>query len=149
MIICAREIRVGPASRLARAAWGEDEGYVTKHDTSSMRDGMTPCCLKGGLGPIIPPFHHSTLARRAMALNIKNGTAEQLAKELAALTGESVTQAVISALRDRLSAVRRRSARPDLRAEIAGLQAFLRQQPDRDRRGADEIVGYDEYGLPS
>jgi antitoxin VapB len=84
-----------------------------------------------------------------MALNIKNGTAEQLAKELAALTGESLTQAVISALRDRLSAVRRRGARPDLRAEIAGLQAFLRKQPDRDRRGADEILGYDEHGLPN
>ncbi|HUF27855.1 MAG TPA: type II toxin-antitoxin system VapB family antitoxin [Gemmatimonadaceae bacterium] len=84
-----------------------------------------------------------------MALNIKNQTAEQLARELSELTGESLTQAVIVALRGRLSAIRRNQVRPYLRAEIAELQAFVRAQPDRDRRSPDEILGYDDHGLPS
>ena len=84
-----------------------------------------------------------------MALNIKNTTAEQLAKELSDLTGETLTQAVIVALRSRLSAVRRVRERPDPHAAIAELQAFVRAQPDRDVRDADAILGYDDRGLPS
>ena len=83
-----------------------------------------------------------------MALNIKNQTAEELAKELARLTGESLTQAVITALRSRLSVVRERGVGPDLHGEIADLQAFVRAQPDRDLRTPDEILGYDDSGLP-
>lgn len=84
-----------------------------------------------------------------MALNIKNQTAEKLARELSRITGESLTQAVITALRSRLSVVRERRVRPDLHEEVADLQSFVRAQPDRDRRNADEILGYDDRGLPS
>lgn len=41
-----------------------------------------------------------------MSLNIKNPEAHELAKELAALTGESMTEAVLVALRERLEQVR-------------------------------------------
>jgi antitoxin VapB len=83
-----------------------------------------------------------------MALNIKNPIAEQLAQTLARETGESMTQAVITALQERLD---RRGTRPTvarLQAEVAELQAFLRNQPERDARTADEILGYDAFGLP-
>ncbi|MFZ9961603.1 MAG: type II toxin-antitoxin system VapB family antitoxin [Candidatus Limnocylindrus sp.] len=83
-----------------------------------------------------------------MALNIKNPIAEQLAQTLARETGESMTQAVITALQERLD---RRGTQPSvarLQAEVAELQAFLRSQPDRDTRTADEILGYDAFGLP-
>ena len=83
-----------------------------------------------------------------MALNIKNPIAEQLAQILARETGESMTQAVITALQERLD---RRGTRPTvarLQAEVAELQAFLRNQPERDARPADEILGYDAFGLP-
>ena len=83
-----------------------------------------------------------------MALNIKNETAERLAHELAAATGESLTQAVIAALKSRLAAVRRRQAPRGLLTEVAELQAFVRSQPDRDARTAEEILGYDALGLP-
>jgi antitoxin VapB len=83
-----------------------------------------------------------------MALNIKKAEAERLAQELAAETGESLTEAVTVALRERLEALRRRRHRARLHAEIADLQAFVAALPDLDTRDADEIVGYDEFGLP-
>lgn len=83
-----------------------------------------------------------------MALNIKNRVAESLAHELAEATGTTITDAVIGALRRELAGVRRRRVRPELMKEIEQLQAFLRDTPDYDTRSAEEIIGYDEYGLP-
>ena len=83
-----------------------------------------------------------------MALNIKNQVAENLARELADTTGESLTDAVIGALRNRLTMVRARHARPELVAEVAQIQALVRSLPDRDTRHPDEILGYDAFGLP-
>ena len=83
-----------------------------------------------------------------MALNIKNAIAERLARELANETGESLTDAVISALESRLSAIRRvRDSRP-IAADVAEIQAFVRAQPERDSRTAEQILGYDNFGLP-
>lgn len=42
-----------------------------------------------------------------MALNIRNAEAERLAEALAKLTGETKTEAVTHALRDRLARLRR------------------------------------------
>jgi antitoxin VapB len=85
---------------------------------------------------------------RQMALNIKNPVAERLAKELARETGESLTEAVVVALRGRLAAIQRRQAPQGLMAEIEALQEFVRSQPDRDSRSAEDILGYDDFGLP-
>lgn len=84
-----------------------------------------------------------------MALNIKNPEADQLAHELAQETGETITEAVTAALRDRLSAIRRKRERGHVRVEVAQLQAFVASLPDRDVRRAEEILGYDDFGLPA
>jgi len=47
-----------------------------------------------------------------MTLNIKNAEAHRLARELAALTGESMTAAVTEAVRERLARVRRERQAP-------------------------------------
>jgi antitoxin VapB len=83
-----------------------------------------------------------------MALNIKNPQADELAHRLAAATGESLTEAVIAALRDRLAAVQRPRERAVLLADVGKIQAFVASLPNRDTRTADEILGYDEFGLP-
>lgn len=83
-----------------------------------------------------------------MALNIKNPEANRLAHELADLTGESLTDAVTTAIRDRLSVIRRRSDRDDLMSDIRQIQAFVASIPDQDERTPDEIIGYDEFGMP-
>jgi antitoxin VapB len=84
-----------------------------------------------------------------MALNIKNPTTERLAHELAALTGESLTQAITEALRHRLEALSRRESTPTLLDEIAELQKFVKKHRTKDRRSPEEILGYDAHGLPT
>jgi antitoxin VapB len=84
-----------------------------------------------------------------MALNIKNPEAGRLAQELARLTGESLTDVVTTALRDRLAMIRRQQERSALMADIRQIQAFVASLPDLDSRSPDEIVGYDDFGLPN
>jgi antitoxin VapB len=82
-----------------------------------------------------------------MALNIKNPEADRLARELAKRTGESLTQTVIKALRERL---RREAAKAplSLKNEIMAISRRAAALPRRTRRQADEITGYDERGVP-
>jgi antitoxin VapB len=80
-----------------------------------------------------------------MALNIKSARADRLARELSALTGESITEAVEASLEARLDAERRRRQRPVLTDIV---ERFARL-PVLDPRPVDEILGYDEDGLPA
>jgi len=83
-----------------------------------------------------------------MALNIRNPEAEQLAEALAKLTGETKTEAVTRALRDRLARLRRERARRRLADELDEIAARCARLPVLDSRPPDEILGYDEHGLP-
>ena len=84
-----------------------------------------------------------------MALNIKSDEAHRLAKELAAATGSSLREAVTSALRLTLAAEMQASEPDLLLLEVAEIQRFLADLPDRDTRSPDEILGYDDAGLPN
>ena len=84
-----------------------------------------------------------------MALSLKDPEADRLARELAARTGETLTTTVIVALRERLARLRGRSKRHRrLRDELREIAQRCRQLPTLDDRPADEILGYDEHGLP-
>jgi antitoxin VapB len=83
-----------------------------------------------------------------MALNIRNAEAERLAAALAKLTGESKTEAVTRALRDRLARLRRERAGRRLADELDEIARHCARLPVRDARTADEILGYDAHGLP-
>lgn len=80
-----------------------------------------------------------------MALSIKSSKADELARELAALTGESITEAVVSSLEARLDVQRRLRRKGDLTDIV---QRFA-ELPMLDARSADDILGYDDQGLPS
>jgi antitoxin VapB len=82
-----------------------------------------------------------------MALSIKTDEADALARELAAETHETLTEAVTVALRERLERVRQ--SRGDRAARLDRLIAEYRAAPVSDPRTPDEIIGYDEHGLPS
>lgn len=84
-----------------------------------------------------------------MALNIRNAEAEQLAEALARLTGETKTRAVTVALRDRLNRLQRDRAGRSLAQELEEIADHCSSLPVLDSRDADEILGYDESGLPS
>lgn len=83
-----------------------------------------------------------------MAFSIKNDEADALARELARLTGESLTETVTESLRQRLA--RERLVRGDsVRAAIARAQARIGEVPPGvdAARSADFL--YDEDGLPA
>ena len=83
-----------------------------------------------------------------MALNIKSDEAHRLARELAETTGSSLTEAVTTALRRTLSAETRPIGPDLLLREVAELQLFVSDLPDRDPRTSEEILGYGATGLP-
>ena len=83
-----------------------------------------------------------------MALDIRNPETEELAETLAKLTGETKTQAVTKALRDRLERVRRRLSGRRLADELDEIALHSASLPILDARDADEILGYDASGLP-
>lgn len=83
-----------------------------------------------------------------MALSIKHPEADRLARELADRTGETITEAVTKAIRERL--VRETGRTPEaIRASIDRIVAEVALLPVYDDRTADEILGYDENGLPT
>lgn len=83
-----------------------------------------------------------------MPLNIKDPTTERFVRELAAATGEGVTTAVRRAAEERLQRVRRNRAGRSLAKDLLAIGARCAALPDLDTRSADEILGYDEHGLP-
>ena len=84
-----------------------------------------------------------------MALNIRNAEAEKLAAELAQRTGETKTEAVVKSLRDRLARVRQQHRSRSLIDEMEAISKHCSSLPVLDPRTPDEILGYDEFGLPS
>lgn len=84
-----------------------------------------------------------------MPLSIKDREADDLARKLAAETGESITEAVKQALRERLAQARRRRETSGLSGrllEIGGLCAANMSKPFDSLDHADLL--YDERGLP-
>jgi antitoxin VapB len=83
-----------------------------------------------------------------MALNIRNRETEQLAAALAKLTGETKTEAVTRALRDRLARLRRERTGRGLADELDEIALHCSRLAVRDSRSPEEILGYDEQGAP-
>ncbi len=86
-----------------------------------------------------------------MSLNIKNGDAERLARQLAAATGESVTRAVTIAVRERLDRLQHqhvvaKEQRADRIRVIASDAAGRWAEPYRSADHGDLL--YDDAGLP-
>ena len=84
-----------------------------------------------------------------MALSLKDAETDRLAREVARLTGESLTEAVVVSLRERLA---RKQAVKDNRPLAERLMEIGRRcasRPRLDDRTPDEILGYDENGLPT
>jgi antitoxin VapB len=83
-----------------------------------------------------------------MALNIRNPETERLAAEVARRTGETTTEAVTTALRERLARLRRGRAAGRLADELEAIAEHCASLPVLDARAPDEILEYDRRGLP-
>lgn len=83
-----------------------------------------------------------------MALSLKDKETDRLARAVAALTGETLTDAIRTALAERLERERLRRGQPDdLAARLREIGEHCARLPDYDMRSPDEIVGYDETGM--
>jgi antitoxin VapB len=84
-----------------------------------------------------------------MALSIKDPEADRLARELSKRTGESITETVVIALRERLARQRRQTSADGRREKLRSLRESMRELRVQDARSPDAILGYDDAGLPS
>ena len=85
-----------------------------------------------------------------MTLCIEHPEADKLARQLAAYTGETPSQAVIHALREQLRRERLEHMRghAPLKEELLAIGRHCAALPVLDDRTPDEIIGYNQYGVP-
>jgi antitoxin VapB len=83
-----------------------------------------------------------------MALSIKSLETEKLAREIARKTGESLTGAIQKALEERLERLNKHRRNQALASQIDDILRRVDAMPVLDSRSADEILDYDENGLP-
>lgn len=83
-----------------------------------------------------------------MPISIKSVEAERLAREIASKTGESLTTAIQKALEERLERLRNQRRSQILASQLEEILRRVDQLPLLDNRTADDILGYDEHGLP-
>lgn len=83
-----------------------------------------------------------------MALSIRNKEAERLAREIARETGESITQAILRSLEERLLRLSGRRTAGDLAREILRIGGRCAALSDFDTRSPEEILGYGRDGAP-
>lgn len=84
-----------------------------------------------------------------MSLNIKNEETYRLVRELAELTGDSMTGAVTEAVRERLERLKQSSTKAGMAERIHAIAVDIRARlPDDffDVEHGDLL--YDEHGLP-
>ena len=84
-----------------------------------------------------------------MALNIKDDQTDHLAREVARQTGETLTEAIRTSLAERLQRLSGRNRAPLLKERLYEILHRIDKLPRLDDRTDDEILGYDENGLPT
>ena len=82
-----------------------------------------------------------------MPLELRGAKADALARELATATGEDIETAVERAIEERLARIPRLKRAPK-QPDIDAIFDRLAQMPVRDSRTPEEIIGYDENGIP-
>ena len=83
-----------------------------------------------------------------MAMSIKSMEVERLARQIASQTGDSLTGAIEKALRERLERLKQERRRQIIHAQLEEILDRVDRLPILDSRSPDEILGYDEHGLP-
>ena len=84
-----------------------------------------------------------------MPISIKNTQTEQLARSLALLTGESLTDAIRSSLEERYDRLRRAREGRSVADELNRIGVRCARRPVISSLTDNEILGYDEFGAPT
>ena len=83
-----------------------------------------------------------------MALSIKDCKTDALVRQLAALTGESITEAVFWSVKERLERLTQKKSVYSLAEDLDAIAKRCASLPVRDPRPPEDLLSYDEYGLP-
>ena len=83
-----------------------------------------------------------------VALSIKDEEADRLARELARQTGESLTQVVVVSLRERLARLEKSPEESSLVEDLLRIGKRNAARRVLDTRSVEDVLGYDESGLP-
>lgn len=83
-----------------------------------------------------------------MPLNIKDERTHQLARRLANATGETLTEAVRVAVEERLKRIEAHRGRRPLADRLNEIALHCASLPRLSSESEDEILGYDEHGIP-
>lgn len=83
-----------------------------------------------------------------MPLSIEDPETERLARALAQRTGETLTVATRRALEERLRRLGGDARKTRLLEDLTAIRRRWRTLPTLNRRIAEEIIDYDEDGLP-
>lgn len=75
-----------------------------------------------------------------MALSIRNPRAERLARQIAAESGESIPEAVIHALEEKLRRLRERRGAPDVAEELIRISVHCKAMQDAGQRDSDGTI---------
>jgi antitoxin VapB len=86
---------------------------------------------------------------RNMPISIKNDETEALARKVAELTGESLTEAIRMSLAERYDRLQRARAGRSLGDELNEIAQRCAGRPNVSTLSDDEILGYDELGIPT
>ena len=82
-----------------------------------------------------------------MALSIRNPYAEQLARQVSAITKENITQTIIKALENRLENLKGKKTIVDVEQQILSISQRCSALPDQDNRTDEEILDYNKDGV--
>ena len=83
-----------------------------------------------------------------MSLNIKDERTHELVRRLAAVTGESLTEAIRVAVQERLRRVEANRGGQNLADRLDEIARHCASLPVRRMRTEDEILGYNARGMP-
>lgn len=84
-----------------------------------------------------------------MALSIKNEELEALARELSQKTGENITETILLSLKERFMRInKKKSSTITLSEELLEIAKRCKKLKVKDKRTADQIIGYNNKGLP-
>ena len=84
-----------------------------------------------------------------MPISIKNIETEDLAREVSGLTGQSLTDTIRTALLEKRDRVRQARRGRSLADELNTIALRCAKRPTLSDLSEDEILGYDEFGIPS
>jgi antitoxin VapB len=96
------------------------------------------------------PYNESKMRKRKAAANrgstlyVKNPAAHRLAEQISKRMGVTLSDAVVSALEEKIQ----KTGRPVNRARVDALIDRIGALPVLDAREPDEILGYDDFGIP-